>query len=726
MVPLIAFLLLLFIGMEASLVSDRDRYYRATERDEEEDEVVEKEDEVVKKEVRRKEDVKKEDEVVKKEVRRKEDEEVKKEGVRKEDEVVKKEEEVRKEGDTKKQKEKKEGEVGRKEVEEGTTLTKLGTGTKNLAMGVVTSMRNFVTRKANAKDDDGKTFTAKPNESNAEDKITMLTELPNISKIQNPNKTNIWKSMVDKCHKTGLAAGYLTKNQQTNDILEDAGAPPQVKFKQGVIKLHEYHEKNQYILDFANKNFGGGVLEPRGWVQEEQLVFCSNLMANGGIAIEDIKKEHKNLQESPIVVECQAVLSIKTLDPVDPLKLYMNKQKGWNTIKKLAGNGNLGDAFQCVSPPVKARLLAAAAPDLRSEKVIKDTFDTWLETCKKAFSLLPEGAEVHTGLWGTGIFEHAPLVSILLQIHAAKFMKHPPELVFHIPKEEEKEFLEDLANKHKYVDTQYLAKMTKNWSEKNIYIEPLAPTALQGKQPEGKKVPSPPRYTPEVHEFIRENGKRIEISGRNNDCLYCAIVEALKLSGKTITIKDLKKQVKDYLDGMNDLNNIIDALKIGYLNDTKTTIRERMTEAGDYDLEESEWDRIGDLLDVIGGDTSEAKRFVKLVSSEDIKKALKQDIDSANIPTELETSIVGKFIKTGIFENTKVEPDLNAADVLLRKVLIPCNIYFINTGNHYDLYHHLRDCDEPQQTTGGTPASNAVAMLAGLGVCIVSAVVSRS
>ena len=38
MVPLIAFLLLLFIGMEASLVSDRDRYYRATERDEEEDE----------------------------------------------------------------------------------------------------------------------------------------------------------------------------------------------------------------------------------------------------------------------------------------------------------------------------------------------------------------------------------------------------------------------------------------------------------------------------------------------------------------------------------------------------------------------------------------------------------------------------------------------------------------------------------------------------------------
>ena len=237
-------------------------------------------------------------------------------------------------------------------------------------------------------------------------------------------------------------------------------------FEQGVIKLDEI-PSGQYILDFANKKFGGGVLG-RGWVQEEQLVFCSSLMANNAQGVTNVQIFAKNLQDNPAIIQCEAVLKIDSPTPGDPLHPYMAGRAGWTACEN-----NLERAFHVVTPR-QANLLAAAAPDLNvavtrcKRPATKDDYAVWFDTCTKAFGLLPAGAVVHTGLWGAGYFGHSPVASLLLQLRAAGKMENPPKLVFHIPTQGELEKLErelksywpDLQKQPAPVFNQTLAKMT--------------------------------------------------------------------------------------------------------------------------------------------------------------------------------------------------------------------------------------------------------------------------
>ena len=82
---------------------------------------------------------------------------------------------------------------------------------------------------------------------------------------------------------------------------------------------------NDYVLYFADRFFGDGALTSK-WAREQQIVFCTSLMCNGG---ENLKKmmEITGLKEKPATIEVIPLLTIET--PEDDLLKYMNGPKGW-------------------------------------------------------------------------------------------------------------------------------------------------------------------------------------------------------------------------------------------------------------------------------------------------------------------------------------------------------------------------------------------------------------
>ena len=241
-------------------------------------------------------------------------------------------------------------------------------------------------------------------------------------------KQDIWNRLV-----SGL--GYVSPDHSVSTIPAQEIETRPGKFS---TMKHKYYVKpgslvkvgeinaSEYILDFANPVFGGGVLT-NGWVQEEQLVFCTNLMVPG--VIQDVRRQAPDLSAQPALITCNGLMKINgaSLEP------YMSGYRGWNAITDLYRMNRLSEAFTVYNTAHPTKFLAAAAPDVSKKVVTEKDYEGWFKTCTAAFSLLPKDSVVHTGVWGAGAFGHDPLASVMLQLRAAGKVIRPPSLVFHVP-----------------------------------------------------------------------------------------------------------------------------------------------------------------------------------------------------------------------------------------------------------------------------------------------------
>jgi hypothetical protein len=179
-------------------------------------------------------------------------------------------------------------------------------------------------------------------------------------------------------------------------------------------------EKKIVYMDFANATeFGGDILK-QGWVQEEQLLWVTNVMCNENINnfknILKSRTENEKFDNTPALLNCTVYGKME----------YSDFEKRKNMQKC--------DHFPSIQiiTPVEVNILVAAAPDLSSynnihnlikekQLEIKHLFLRWFKTAVTGFEYCKNNdmENIVTGLWGTGVFEIPIYVSILIQYFAA-------------------------------------------------------------------------------------------------------------------------------------------------------------------------------------------------------------------------------------------------------------------------------------------------------------------
>jgi hypothetical protein len=195
---------------------------------------------------------------------------------------------------------------------------------------------------------------------------------------------------------------------------------PQLRsnWQQGFFSLEDgTADADSAIIDFANDRFGGGVIGPRGFAQEEKLLLETNLIPEAG--------DYQNLTRDPLYIQ-----ALQTHQFVGAGKsVYGNSKMGANncqTIDNVDINpGNLPQYFQSLSPPRQVNIIAMAALDigrLGYKEYTIENYQQMFETAYKAFQAhqINGGKTVHSGAWGAGVFRNSENVTCVIQILAAQ------------------------------------------------------------------------------------------------------------------------------------------------------------------------------------------------------------------------------------------------------------------------------------------------------------------
>lgn len=170
------------------------------------------------------------------------------------------------------------------------------------------------------------------------------------------------------------------------------------------------------MVVFANDQFGGGVVAPNGFAQEEKLLLETNLVSKAG--------EYTGLSRDPLYIQ-----ALQTHEFVGPGRnLYGNSRLGsrGNTIDRATITpANVSEYLQRLQTPRKVNILAMAAIDMRRNgwrEYTASNLKQMFETAYKAFQAHAEkgGQVVHSGAWGAGAFGNSENVTCVLQTLAAQ------------------------------------------------------------------------------------------------------------------------------------------------------------------------------------------------------------------------------------------------------------------------------------------------------------------
>ncbi len=190
------------------------------------------------------------------------------------------------------------------------------------------------------------------------------------------------------------------------------------RYRSGFFSLADATGKSA-IVDFANDQFGGGVICPDGFVQEEKLLMETNLIPKAGM--------YRGLTADPLYMR-----ALRTHAFVGPgEQMYGNRALREANITQQ----NVGEYISQTSSPTKVNIIAMAAIDMSGNKWREyrpDNYRRMFETALKGFrSHSNAGGEVvHTGAWGAGVFGNSENVTCVLQILAAQAAGKSYEAVF--------------------------------------------------------------------------------------------------------------------------------------------------------------------------------------------------------------------------------------------------------------------------------------------------------
>ena len=171
------------------------------------------------------------------------------------------------------------------------------------------------------------------------------------------------------------------------------------------------------LVDFADDVFGGGVMLPHGFAQEEKLLMETNLISEYG--------KYKNLSQSPLYIQClqthEFIGAGKTLYGISN-----KKNPNANTIDKAnIHTWNIWNYLIEKQSPKGVNIIAMAAINFnktRHKKYIFRNYAQMFDVAYKWFRMhrLKWWDTVHTWARGTGIFGNSVNVTCVLQILAAQ------------------------------------------------------------------------------------------------------------------------------------------------------------------------------------------------------------------------------------------------------------------------------------------------------------------
>ena len=192
-----------------------------------------------------------------------------------------------------------------------------------------------------------------------------------------------------------------------------AGATPtRVTYRQGYFAVGVEPPATMGIgyFDFANHVLGGGILRS-GWVQEEQMLYCTDVMQE--MAAHQL--QHTSLDRAPLLILANAYFRV-----TNP-------------------GGNYGQKIMAAIPnaPVRVNILAAAAPD--NSKTPRGSpprgHRQWFDVARAAFALAVSHGitTVVSGPWGAGVFKNTEEDSAQLQVDAANAAGLPELVLYGFP-----------------------------------------------------------------------------------------------------------------------------------------------------------------------------------------------------------------------------------------------------------------------------------------------------
>lgn len=232
--------------------------------------------------------------------------------------------------------------------------------------------------------------------------------------------------------------------------------------------------KHVWVAFAAPKS--GGKLLTRGFALEEQIFTeFIHLIALCGLTVRAGPSETLKGSPTPILIEGAIRVCI-----------CEKAQQLWGTLPNEIDD-KLPTVLQPPSPPTDILLMAAPEHDLKkgSSITVENGIDL-INSADAAISLLPPGTIIHTGLWGTGMFNQNPALSMFAQMLVARLRNCI--IIFHgIKKHHEEAFK---VAKH-YVETAFAKAEDSAKSElKTTLLDYLTQTVSDFKAMEERKSPA--------------------------------------------------------------------------------------------------------------------------------------------------------------------------------------------------------------------------------------------
>ena len=188
------------------------------------------------------------------------------------------------------------------------------------------------------------------------------------------------------------------------------GAPTRVTYQPDfmAVGVRPAPRPDLAYMDFANQVLGGGVLG-RGWVQEEQMLFCTDVMPG----VEEYRRRYNQLHVTPLLIRAHVYLEITNPGVQD------------YSLKTVA---------PVLTVPA-ANILAAAAPDNRANPRNPQGLTDWFNVARDAFALAVDNniTTVVSGPWGAGVFKNTFENSAQLQVDAANAAGLPELVLYGFP-----------------------------------------------------------------------------------------------------------------------------------------------------------------------------------------------------------------------------------------------------------------------------------------------------
>jgi len=213
-----------------------------------------------------------------------------------------------------------------------------------------------------------------------------------------------------------LPSRHLQSPQQSENTFDFVGEAGLYNWKAGEV-----------YVNFANDRLGGGLLDERGWVQEEILSFCSTIFPL--LVILRLNQQIiTSLLRCPRLFSFRHIFDIRRQFYGGPYKQTLRRADTFKENWVLRSDYPAADVHRLRLPAInRSRPANARVPyDTMIDVAIKGFY----QAIKQAKS--PNQLIIHTGHWGGGAFENSQASVLILQCWALHHCIQRTKTTLHI------------------------------------------------------------------------------------------------------------------------------------------------------------------------------------------------------------------------------------------------------------------------------------------------------